>query len=318
MMHKNFLDIVREIYKRNMMVFLITTNGYFITQEILDELKAIGCYPKIRISFDGIGPHDWMRGFKGAETRTLDAVRLCVENGFSVETNTQANRRNVHTIMPTAKLLDSIGVKSMRISRTTEVPRWVQNAPNASLTIEEYYEKMLEFAVEYVQSGISARLYVWQYLRLLPDTRSFYMNAVKSPEGMFYEDKSNYMTAVTSSGEVMQCNQMSGFLAKKGISLGNVHKTPLSEILSSGSCVNIAKMTVGQVLRNSNNKYSKCSYFKYCGGGCRALGLLFSDGKDFVSEDITKCCFFEDGWYQKVTRALSGLGWRNLSEIAEI
>ena len=121
------------------------------------------------------------------------------------------------------------------------------------------------------------------------------------------------MTAVTSDGEILPCNQMSGYFLRHGMSFGNVHRTPLKELLSGGEYLRIANMTAGD-LRKSGGKCAKCPYFHACGGGCRALGRLSSgDQADFSHEDVFKCCFFENGWYQKVTQALSG--WKNLSEI---
>ena len=61
MVHPEFMDIVREIYKRNMFIEELNTNGFFINQKVLDEFAGIGCYPLIKISFDGIGCHDWIR-----------------------------------------------------------------------------------------------------------------------------------------------------------------------------------------------------------------------------------------------------------------
>lgn len=98
MVHKNFLDILKEIYKRDMYVFELNTNGFYITQEILDEMKKLGCYPLMKISFDGIGYHDWMRNFKGAEDRTIKAIKLCLKNGFRVKVQMNINRRNEDSI----------------------------------------------------------------------------------------------------------------------------------------------------------------------------------------------------------------------------
>jgi sulfatase maturation enzyme AslB (radical SAM superfamily) len=59
-----------------------------------------------------------------------------------------------------------------------------------------------------------------------------------------------------------------------------------------------------------NDKCGNCKYYKACTGGCPALGLLYSSKDvDFYHEDITKCIFFENGWYEKVTDALSE--WKN-------
>ena len=95
MAYRRFLDILREIYKRDMDVFAINTNCWYLTQEALDEMKVIGCAPTMKISFDGIGFHDWIRQREGAQERTIAAMELCVENGIEVVSNTQVNRRNV-------------------------------------------------------------------------------------------------------------------------------------------------------------------------------------------------------------------------------
>ncbi len=61
-------------------------------------------------------------------------------------------------------------------------------------------------------------------------------------------------------------------------------------------------------------KFGTCPYFEFCGGGCRALGVLLTGERDsFLHEDLSKCMFFENGWYQRVVQALPG--WTNLSEI---
>lgn len=327
MLHKNFTDIIREIYKRDMTVSTITTNGYFITQKILDELKDAGCHSEIRMSFDGIGTHDWMRNFNGAEESVLKAIELCIDNGFSVFINTQVHRRNVHTMMPTARMMNDMGVSIMRLIRTTEVPRWVQNAPNASLSLEEYYEHMLRFSEEYIRSDMTMNIAIWQYLRLNPKERSFYIFTVQCPNGRYHDnhyccDATSHMFAVTSAGEVVTCEKASGWFMKHGISFGNIHNTPLKDILNSSPYIDMAKMTAGDLFKKST-KCGKCPYFKFCVGGCRALGVLFSNDvpdfshllKNYFShEDLTKCYFFENGWYQKTAQALSD--WKNVSEIS--
>ena len=83
MLHKSFFrDSRGGIYARGMYVEELNTNGYFIDRQALDRMKAIGCVPLMKISFDGLGYHDWMRAHQGAEETTLRAIRLCVENGF--------------------------------------------------------------------------------------------------------------------------------------------------------------------------------------------------------------------------------------------
>ena len=318
MAHRRFLDILREIYRRDMDVFAINTNGWYLTQEILDEMKAIGCAPTMKISFDGIGFHDWIRQRKGAQESALASMELCVENDLKVVSNTQVNRKNVHTMMPTARLLNDIGVQEMRIIRTTEAPRWEENAANSCLGLEEYYQAMLDFAVEYSRSGMTMEVETWQFIGLLPKLQSYYLKPVKfascERQGEGYCCNCTHsMVAVTSDGEIMPCNQMSGYFLKNGISLGNVHQTPLRDLLADGAYVRAANMTVRDL---SNSECGMCEHFGYCGGGCRALGQLYSGREELTGltcKDVTKCRFFKGGWYQRIVQALPG--WTNLSEI---
>ena len=313
MVHKRFMDILREIHRRDMFVEELNTNGYYITKEILSEMKDIGCYPLIKISFDGVGHHDWMRNRKGAEQKTLDAMKLCIDSGFRVKAQTQVHRKNVESMFPTAQLLDNMGVEEMRIIRTTEVPRWFENAGDACLGMEEYYEKLLAFAKEYQQSGMSMDI------DINPKEKSFRIVPVSCAEGEYRPTfpgcrGNRGMIAVTSSGDAVPCMQVSGVMLQQGIHLGNLHRDRLKDLLTKSGYLDNVCSTVGDV-RENNPKCGSRRWFEYCTGGCRAMGLLYSgQRKDFYGEDITKCRFFENGWYEKVSAALSA--WKNLSVIS--
>ncbi len=92
-----------------------------------------------------------------------------------------------------------------------------------------------------------------------------------------------------------------------GISLGNILTTPLKELTMDSPYLNLAMAPLlKQVVEN--DKCGNCKYYKACTGGCPALGLLYSKDVDFYHEDITKCAFFENGWYEKVIGRLKK--WR--------
>jgi len=321
MVHKRFMDILREIHRRDMFVHELNTNGFYITQKILDEMKEIGCNPLIKISFDGTGFHDWMRDRRGAEQKTLDAMRLCIENGFKVKAQTQVHRKNVLSMMPTAGILNEMGVETMRIIRTTEAPRWAANAKDACLEIEEYYETMLAFSKEYISTGMKMNIDIWNYLRLYPKEESFHIVPVAYSAGEYKEKQpccssNRSMTAVTSSGEVVPCLQMSGKLQMDGISFGNLHTERLKDMLTSGRYLDTICTSAGD-LKNNNSKCDACKWFVYCAGGCRALGYLFSgEAHDLCGEDVTKCIFFNNGWYEKVVKTLSA--WKSLNSVGNV
>ena len=149
MLHRNFFEIIEGIYERGMYVEELNTNGSLLNQEALDRFKDIDCYPLIKISFDGTGHHDWLRNRAGAEADALRAIKLCVENGFRVKVQTNVHRKNLESMMPTALLMEKLGVAELRIIRTTEAPRWVQNGGEYTLNLSEYFDAMLDLVSEY-------------------------------------------------------------------------------------------------------------------------------------------------------------------------
>ena len=214
MLHRHFFDILEGIYARGMYVEELNTNGYFIDQQALDCMRATGCVPLVKISFDGIGYHDWMRAHKGAEETALRAIRLCVENGFPVKVQTNMNRRNCGAMLKTAEMLDDMGVTEMRVIRTTEAPRWVQNAGDACLTLEEYFDEALRLWERYAQGGHTMDLTVWQFGTLYPRSGIYTLTAVSSCPGEYRDSapvcKGNRgMVAVAANGNVFPCHQMS-------------------------------------------------------------------------------------------------------------
>ena len=312
LVHHSFLDIVRAIYERDMHIFELNTNGLLLNQEIIDVFKELGCSPLIKISFDGVGYHNIIRQHPKAEDLTIKAIKLCIENGFRVKAQVQVNRKNVDVMMATAHLLDELGVDEMRIIRTTEAPRWEKNSPNSSLTIEEYYERMLEFAKEFIHSNMKMVVDIWQFIVLHPYAHTYSLVPIACSKKEFNIRipmcKGNRgMIAVSSGGEVVPCLQMSGYFLEHGISLGNVLKTPLKELVRESEYTNLAMaMLFNQIIEN--DKCANCKYYKACTGGCPALGLLYSKDINYYHEDITKCIFFENGWYEKVNNAINE--WR--------
>ena len=312
LVHHRFLDIVRAIYDRDMMIFELNTNGLLLNQKILDTFKEICCYPLIKISFDGVGYHNIIRQHPKAEDMTIKAIKLCLDNGFRVKAQVQVNRKNVDVMMDTAKLLDEMGVDEMRIIRTTEAPRWEKNSPNSSLTIEEYYERMLDFSKEYIDSEMKMVVDIWQFVKLYPSHHMYTLIPIACTKDEFNIRipmcKGNRgMIAISSGGEAVPCLQMSGWFLEHNISLGNVLKTPLKQLVKDSDYLNLAMAPLFKQIVE-NDKCGNCKYYKACTGGCPALGLLYSKNNDYYHEDITKCIFFENGWYEKVTNTLKK--WR--------
>lgn len=317
MVHKHFMEIVEGIYERGMFIFELNTNGYYIDQPKLDRFKELGVSPLIKISFDGIGFHDWMRGRNGAEEDALRAIRLCHENGFRVMAQVNMNRKNESSILPTLRMLDEIGIKKTRVLYTTSVPRWEQNAADQTMTFEEYYDACLRIGQEYIKTARLMEVDFWQTVIIYPRWKSYGLTPVIMMEGQYKDTKVRCkgirgMVAVSAKGEVYPCMQMSGWMEAKGISFGNVKEQGLRKILQESRLMTANCTTVADMGRE-NERCASCKYFPYCGGGCPALGILHRgyEGEKILGEDKAKCLFFKKGYYRKFADGMNG--YKNLS-----
>ncbi len=316
MCHKSFLPIIEGIYQRGMYVEELNTNGYYITQEMLDRMKEIGCDPLMKISFDGIGHHDWLRNRKGAEQDALRAIALCIKNGFRVKAQTNVHRKNIDSMLPTARLLDEMGVSEMRIIRTTEVPRWNENAKGATLDLDEYFDKMLDFCRAYTAEKHNMSVDVWKLIALSPRTKSYTLHGVTCREGEFRLSKpvccgNRAMVAVAANGNVFPCMQMSGYYESRNDILGNVKQSGLQPLLQMGKYLAEVCTTVGD-LAKKNAECRECPYFKYCAAGCRAVALTLTSDK--MGVDPSECLFYKKGYYAKAVQTMGD--WYNTTPIS--
>ena len=316
MCHKDFLPIMEGIYSRGMYVDELNTNGFYITQELLDRMKEIGCYPLMKISFDGIGHHDWLRNRKGAEEDALRAIALCIKNGFRVKAQTNVHRGNVDSMLATARLLDEMGVSEMRIIRTTEVPRWQKNANGATLDLDEYFDRMLDFCRVYSTEQHNMTVDIWQLIILHPKSKRYSLRTVNCREGEFKHSRpvccgNRAMIAVAANGNVFPCMQMSGYYESKNDILGNVKESGLRPLLQMGRYLAEVCTTVGD-LAKVNSECGECPYFKYCAAGCRAIALTLTADK--MGVDPSKCLFFKQGYYAKAVEAMGD--WHNTTPIS--
>ena len=111
------------------------------------------------------------------------------------------------------------------------------------------------------------------------------------------------MVAVGANGNLYPCHQMSGYYEQHGWLLGNVKTDGLQKHLRSGDYLQNVCTTVKD-LKEHNEKCADCRWFRYCCGGCRAVGLALTH--DVFGSDRSKCLFFEGGYMEKLRDALAG------------
>jgi len=306
MIHPQYKKIIEEIYKRDLYVFELNTNGFFINQEMLDWMKKINYRPLIKISYDGLGFHNWMRGYDKAEDRTLSAIKLCISNGFKVKVQMNINKKNESSILNSLIMLDHLGVEETRIIKTTNAPRWLKNAGNQSMSIEEYYDFSINLLKDYLKESHSMSLTAWLLYYIDPKEKHYKLFPFECGENQYRSSiplcrGARGMVAVGSDGEVFPCLQSQGYFVEHDIHLGNIKKEGLQKILNEGPYIELVTKTLKDRLE-SESECKNCSYFKYCCGGCPAMAILTSG--NYLLEDKSRCIFFKQGYYEKIKEVI--------------
>ncbi len=308
LLRHDFGELLEEIARRRLYLEDIGTNGSLITEELLDKLIALKLRPMIKISFDGIGHHDWMRGVDGAEERTIRAIKLCKSKGFYVKVQSCFHRDNMHSLYDTAMRMNSLSVDELRIIRTAESPRWKENCESANLTAQEYYDACLELLSKYKDAKASMVLDMWSFLTYYPQTNSYRFRPLECEcEDQFKETfpvcrGNRGLIFIGCDGAVAPCNQLSGVLRNFGDDWGNVRREGLQQLLLDSEYLNRVTCTVGELFER-NTTCGSCEYRKLCHGGCRAIGYGITG--DYLGEDYMKCVFFKEGYIDKVNCVLA-------------
>ena len=316
-LHPHFIDIIKEIYARDMWLDTVLTNAYFITQELLDEMHAQGAYPTFHISFDGLGCHDWMRDQKGAEKTALEKIKLCHDNGHRIVINCQLNNVTQNSILKTAKHLDEMGVDTFRIIRTTETPRWESFGGKAFISIEDYFDKCVDFIREYAKEEHTMGVICWELAKFSVKNKVFLPNALKCSAKSFDEFRAlcptcRFEPALGANGDLYPCHQCSGFLDSIGKKMPNVKKEGLKKALENKDYLAMAQENAYD-LASKSDECGSCPHFKQCLGGCRYVA--FSLSKSISAPDSCQCAFFKGDYENKLKSALPD--WRMAFEQEE-
>ncbi|MDO4538076.1 MAG: radical SAM protein [Coriobacteriales bacterium] len=313
LVHRHFADIVRAIYEHGMFVHELNTNGRLLTHEVFELFRSLGYLPEFKISFDGLGYHDWMRNHKGAEEETLRAIQLCLDEGARVRIQMNANRCNQESIRPSIEHLARMGVQRIRVICTTDTPRWVANAPGSSFNWDEFQQLALDTSGWYATTGLATELCFWQTITVYPRTHSYTFNRVHYNSRSYRPSRPlctqlNGMVSIGANGQVYPCLQYSGTMSAWGVTLGNALEEGLLKLMQEGPYSYVAHACVADRLAHKV-KCADCKWLTWCAGGCPALAYLFSEG-DFLAHDPSACRFFEDGWFDRFAQALEGWACR--------
>lgn len=306
LIHPGFKQIIEEISKRRLILSTLYTNGLILSDEILQLLKTYNQSPDIQISFDGLGTHEWLRGIKGIQNTVIDSIRRSVKHGFFTHISMVLYKDNLNSILENIRFLDSLGVKSIKISPIENLGEWQAYAKDHGISHEQAYEEYLRIIPELLQNKPQARIELGGFFIYDPSkdliTSSYEKRCSSRNQDHYYLCKSLKQSFyINSNGILYPCATM---MNDENNNQFNILKRPLEEIFDDEQFNFIAGKTAADYF-NENKKCSECEYKYLCAGGCRAKALL--DGNSLMGIDEQTCAYFKDGWKEKKDKLLLSL-----------
>lgn len=293
----DFLQIVDEILRRDMLVTAICTNGKLVTQELLDGLKARNARPEFQIGFDGVGYHDWMRGVEGAEEVALGAIRLLRQNGFHVSCAMTLCKDNVGSIRDTVKVLAEAGCESLKLQRAMPQGAWAGQEEH-SLAADEVFQAYVDYIPQFAEDGCPLSIQMEGFFSYDKPSNTYSVVADKAgvtPETVGKRTPCGIVhntLCIGPNGAVTPCMSMCG--TEIEAQFPNIFKTPLRSILRSSSYTQTTLKRVDHILANTS-ECAECDYRYRCCGGCRA-SAVGATGNDYFAKDPVACEMFRGGW----------------------
>ena len=296
----DFWQVVDALCAHGIGISTIFSNGYLVNEELLDGFEQRGLFPSFQMSHDGVGWHDWLRGFSGAEESVNRAFALLQKRGYRADAAMCLHRRNAHTLRDTVNHLSSLGVASLKVNRIQELGEWKDAAAEVALSQDESLQVYLDYLPQYFADGAPLDLTLdgaFAYERAEKRISFGYeRHCERDSESERRLSCGILRTSMYIGPDGRVCPCMSMTVQEEDDAFPNIFETPLREILGQTEFMERCACTVGQI-RDANPECKTCEWVEQCHGGCRAAAYN-STGK-YYAVDPEQCHFFTSGWYER-------------------
>ena len=321
LLHPDFMQIARMILNAGMTLNWINTNGMLLTEEILDQLERLGVKPKMAISFDGFGTHDWMRNCPGAEKKALNAIRMCGERKLPLRACVNVNRRTLPGLVHTVRELVRIGITQVFLLRTTEAPRWADtlaNEPELGLSPEEFIALIPELTralMPEVRDGLKVKFFGIVNIDRYTTAEKLLSGFNKAPgDCSAWCPKTHNGVFISSDGYIVPCDGMEGGARDAGLLCDeiNILHRSLDQIYHSHEYSRFGVTLTAEDIRRAAPKCVNCEYWDSCyGGKCRVSAFIdgYRENGRYCSGDASRCdagacIFIRKGYRDQLAQVL--------------
>lgn len=269
-LHPKIVDILKLVKSKNVNNLIITTSGFHLKEKIIKEIKSIGFNNiTFQISIDSAieEKHNAFRGHHKSFKNALSSIEMLNRHGFFVSTRTTLTPNTLDEKDNIIDLVTSFGAR--RVSFGTVVPSGkAQGCGNSELFVssiqkKEHFDMFFKLKRKYLGkieietedplkfSHPEASLF-WEDDEVEFSKSSCYISGCDAGIGQIN---------MYSNGDITPCALFNKVLFNlKDISVEEARKKYSDSDL-------IQTMLV----RDFTATCKKCSSFRNCGGGCRAI-----------------------------------------------
>ncbi|AET69215.1 radical SAM additional 4Fe4S-binding domain protein [Desulfosporosinus orientis DSM 765] len=321
LLREDLLEIMEELTARRIRLTEIATNGTLITPRLLEAIKSLGQAPDFKISFDGAGVHDRMRGTWGTEERVSEAIRQVVASGLTVAVSTTLDRDNIEALPRTYELIKELQVPVWLIGRPQTTGNWCGGP--AALSTEEMAHACEDLLRRWLDDGQPFYILLERFFgggpgilerkKLNQSDRSAQAGQPSGPSepsrlganhphgrpGSFtpesYEcDSVREKPYLLPDGRLLPCV---GFTATDlHEQMPNLLEQELAEVWHASALRDLADMKKREVLA-ANPECVVCGMFAACGAGCRAYAL--TESGSLLDRDPMACALWRGGYRER-------------------
>lgn len=300
---QDFWELVDHMQARGIAIDMIYSNGWLLTDDVLDQFEKRRMKPRFSVSFDGLGWHDWMRGIEGAEQAALDALALCIRRGYYVNVEMCIHRGNLSVFRESICKLAEIGIPDIKCSNVATTPLWERHSEGNALTRQEFTDAMLEYIPHFFEDGMPVYLVICDTIVLHKNSTEYEVVAEKRSGTEECLDchlcgAARYSCYISPEGRMLPCMPITA--CEGQIEFPRFQDVGLRSGLSDGAYMQFVDRRVRDLLA-INEKCAACEHKLVCGGGCRAAAL--EQTGDLMGEDPTQCFLWENGYVEKIHRA---------------
>lgn len=307
LIRKDFIDILKYAKEKNIIITDLYTNGSLISESLLSKIRAIGINPIFHISYDGENTHNWMRGNSCAENQVKSATEVLKKHGYIVHISCSIYSDNIVSLVKNIKHFSLLGVDRINFGLINQIGEWKNSQNDKIAKIEDFLDHIISVLPTIIAMSLPIDINIAGFVHIysnlsysIPEVK-MNMNKEQLRNWICCESMRNTLY-INPEGKLAGCAALTDSAIIQDFP--NILDTPLKEILvDEHFFMDFIDQRLSK-LEENNDECIQCTFYNICHGGCRGNA---NEKGDFWGIDPIACCFFKNGFYNRIIKIMDKL-----------